>query len=154
MNINALLDLIDDTLYEARVVPMTNGKRLVDTEALREYVEELRRNLPEELRQAQGIVNDRAQILEEANTHSNLLIKRAEERARAITSEQEIVKQAQVRANEIVAKAQEDAKEVRQTVTSYCENMLKATEKTMRNNAMQVKTVCDNLRKNAKDSVQ
>ena len=40
-----------------------------------------------ELRQAQQIVNDRAQIVETANAQAQAIVKKAEERARILVSE-------------------------------------------------------------------
>ena len=74
------------------------------------------------------------------------IVKKAEERARVLVSEAEIVKAAQQRAGEIVSAAQTEARTVRQTVTDYCDNMLKTTEETMAENAAQVKNVRANLR--------
>jgi vacuolar-type H+-ATPase subunit H len=110
----------------------------------------VRANLPGELRQSQAIVNDRAQIVDDANTQASAIIKKAEERARILVSETEVVKQAQQRAAEIISNAQSEARTVRQTVTEYCENMLKTTEETMAANAAQVKSVRSSLRQTAK----
>ena len=55
-------------------------------------------NLPVELRQAQSIVSDRAQLIESANAQAQAIVKKAEERARVLVSEAEIVKAAQQRA--------------------------------------------------------
>ena len=78
------------------------------------------------------------------------IVKKAEERARILVGEAEIVKAAQQRAAEITAAAQSEARTLRQTVTDYCDNMLKNTEETMVENAAQVKNVRANLRQNAK----
>ena len=118
MNVNELLDTIEDALEESAGMPLSGGKRIVDVEQIRDYLDEIRQNLPVELRQAQSIVSDRAQI----------------------------VKAAQQRASEIVSAAQTEARTVRQTVTDYCDNMLKTTEETMAENAAQVKSVRANLR--------
>ena len=125
MNVNELLDTIEDTLEESAGMPLSGGKRIVDVEQIRDYLDEIRQNLPVELRQAQSIVSDRARIL---------------------VSEAEIVKAAQQRASEIVSAAQTEARTVRQTVTDYCDNMLKTTEETMAENAAQVRNVRANLR--------
>ena len=143
MNVNELLDTIEDALEEGANVPLSGGKKIVDVEQIRDYLDEIRANLPGELRQAQQIVNDRAQIVETANAQ-------AEERARILVSEAEIVKAAQQRAGEITTAAQNEARTLRQTVTDYCDNMLKNTEETMVENAAQVKNVRANLRQNAK----
>ena len=146
MNVNELLDTIEDTLEESAGMPLSGGKRIVDVEQIRDYLDEIRANLPGELRQAQQIVNDRAQIVDTANAQAQAIVKKAEERARILVSDAEIVKAAQQRAAEITAAAQSESRTLRQTVTDYCDNMLKTTEETMAENAAQVKNVRANLR--------
>ena len=135
MNVNELLDTIEDLLEESTGMPLSGGKRIVDVEQIRDYLDDIRANLPVELRQAQSIVSDRAQLIESANAQAQAIVKKAEERARILVSEAEIV-----------SAAQTEARTVRQTVTDYCDNMLKTTEETMAENAAQVKNVRANLR--------
>ena len=145
MNVNELLDTIEDTLEESTSMPLSGGKRLVDVEKVRDYLDDIRANLP-----AQQIVNDRAHIVDTANAQAQAIVKKAEERARILVSDAEIVKAAQQRAAEITAAAQSESRTLRQTVTDYCDNMLKTTEEAMVENAAQVKNVRANLRQNAK----
>ena len=123
MNVNELLDTIEDALEESANVPLSGGKRIVD---------------------------DRAQIVDSANAQAQAIVKKAEERARILVSDAEIVKAAQQRASEITSAAQTEARTLRQTVTDYCENMLRTTEDTMVENAAQVKNIRNSLRQNAK----
>ena len=150
MNVNELLDTIEDALEESASVPLSGGKHIVDVDQIRDYLDEIRANLPGELRQAQQIVNDRAQIVDTANAQAQAIVKKAEERARILVSDAEIVKAAQQRASEITASAQTEARALRQTVTDYCESMLRTTEETMVENAAQVKNIRASLRQNAK----
>ena len=150
MNVNELLDTIEDALEESANVPLSGGKRIVNVEQIRDYLDEIRQNLPVELRQAQSIVSDRAQLIESANAQAQAIVKKAEERARILVSDAEIVKAAQQRAAEITAAAQSESRTLRQTVTDYCDNMLETTEEAMVENAAQVKNVRANLRQNAK----
>ena len=150
MNVNELLDTIEDALEERANEPLSGGKRIVDVEPIRESLDEARAALPGELRQAQQIVNDRAQIVDSANAQAQAIVKTAEARARILVSDAEIVKAAQQRAAEITAAAQTEARTLRQTVTDYCENMLRTTEDTMVENAAQVKNFRNSLRQNAK----
>lgn len=39
MNVNELLDTIEDTLEESTSMPLSGGKRLVDVEKVRDYLE-------------------------------------------------------------------------------------------------------------------
>ena len=150
MNVNELLDTIEDTLDESASMPLSGGKRLVDVAQIQEYLDEIRANLPGELRQAQQIVNDRAQIVDSANAQAQAIVKKAEERARILTSDAEIVKAAQQRVAEISSSTQAEMRALRQKVTDYCDNMLRNTEEVMSENAAQVKNVRANLRQNGK----
>lgn len=146
MNVNELLDTIEDALEESAGMPLSGGKRIVDVGQIRDYLDEVRVNLPVELRQAQSIVSDRGQLIDSANAQAQAIIRKAEDRARVLVSEAEIVKAAQQRASEILSAAQSEARALRQSTTDYCDNMLKTTEETMAENAAQVKSVRANLR--------
>lgn len=122
------------------------GKRIVDVGQIRDYLDEVRVNLPVELRQAQSIVSDRGQLIDSANAQAQAIIRKAEDRARVLVSEAEIVKAAQQRASEILSAAQSEARALRQSTTDYCDNMLKTTEETMSENAAQVRSLRANLR--------
>ena len=116
MNVNELLDTIEDLLEESTGMPLSGGKRIVDVEQIRDYLDDIRANLPVELRQAQSIVGDRAQLIESANAQAQAIVKKAEERARILVSEAEIVRAAQQRASEIVSAAQTEARTVRRAL--------------------------------------
>ena len=146
MNVNELLDTIEDALEESAGMPLSGGKRIVDVGQIRDYLDEVRVNLPVELRQAQSIVSDRGQLIDSANAQAQAIIRKAEDRARVLVSVAEIVKAAQQRASEILSAAQSEARALRQSTTDYCDNMLKTTEETMAENAAQVRSLRANLR--------
>ena len=133
MNIDELLNMMEEMLEEATGLPFAGGKRVVDADRMQDIIDEVRLNLPTEVRQAKAIV------------------KKAEDRARVLVSEQEVVKAAQQRAAEIVSSAQTQARTMRTTVTDYCENMLRTTEEQLARSAAEVKTVRANLRQSAKN---
>ena len=99
MSVDELLDLIDETLEEGTGLPFTGGKRMVDVEKLQEMLDEIRLNLPTELRQAKAIVNDRADIVNSARKEADSIVRKAEERARQLVSEESVTKAAQARAS-------------------------------------------------------
>ena len=127
MTIDELLDIMDETLEEATTLPFTGGKRMVDVEKVRDIIDDIRLNMPAEIRQAKAIVQDRADIVESAKKEAEAIVKRAEDRARAMVAQEAIVKAAQQKATEILTSAQSQSREMRTTVTNYCENMLRHT---------------------------
>ena len=146
MNVEQMLDLIEETLDEGASIPLSGGKHLVDVDKIRDYLDEVRLNLPGELHQARNIVGDRSQILTDANAQAEAIVKKAEERARILVSEQEIVKRAQQRAAEILTGAQGQAKELSRSMTLYCESILKSTEETLARSVSDIKNTRLNLR--------
>ena len=150
MNVDELLDQLEEVLEEGTGLPFSGGKRMVDVDKVRDVIDEVRQSLPGEIRQAKAIVNDRGDIISGARREADGLVRKAEDRVRVMLSEQEIVKAAQQRAAEIVTTAQAQAREMRMTVTDYCENMLRTTEEQMARSAGEIKTLRANLRQTAK----
>lgn len=150
MNIDELLDVMDETLEEAVNLPFTGGKRMVDVEKVRDIIDDIRLNMPAEIRQAKAIVQDRADIVESAKKEAEAIVKRAEDRARAMVAQEAIVKAAQQKATEILTSAQSQSREMRTTVTNYCENMLRHTEEQLAKSMTEVKTVRSTLRQSGK----
>lgn len=151
MNIDELLDLMEETMEEASGLPFSGSKRMVDIDKMRDIIDEVRLNMPTEIRQAKAIVNDRADIIASAKREAEAIVKKAEDRARVLVGEEQIVRAAQQRAAEILSSAQSQSREMRTTVTDYCENMLRITEEQLARNAAEVKTVRANLRQSAKN---
>ena len=141
MNIDELLDVMDETLEEAVNLPFTGGKRMVDVEKVRDIIDDIRLNMPAEIR---------ADIVESAKKEAEAIVKRAEDRARAMVAQEAIVKAAQQKATEILTSAQSQSREMRTTVTNYCENMLRHTEEQLAKSMTEVKTVRSTLRQSGK----
>ena len=150
MNIDELLDVMDETLEEAVNLPFSGGKRVVDVEKVRDIIDDIRLNMPTEIRQAKAIVQDRAEIVEDAKKEAESIVKRAEDRARAMIAQEAIVKAAQQRATEILSSAQSQSREMRTAVTNLCENMLRRTEEQLNKSLSEVKTVRTTLRQSSK----
>ena len=97
-DVNRLIDMLYERIEDAKSPALKPNMSMVDRDELLDLLDEIRANLPGELRQAQQIVNDRAQIVDTANAQAQAIVKKAEERARILVSDAEIVKAAQQRA--------------------------------------------------------
>ena len=95
MNIDEILNMIDDMLEEAWSLPFSGGRCVVDAQKVKECVEDIRLNLPGEIKQAKMIVADRNDIIKTAERQAETTLRKAEERARMLIAQEEIVKQAQ-----------------------------------------------------------
>ena len=84
MNIDEILEMIDDTLDKGATVPFSGKKVMVDADKIRDLLNEIRLNLPQEIKQAKLIVMDRKTIISDANEEAEAIVRKAEERAKAI----------------------------------------------------------------------
>lgn len=137
MNIYDLLDEIDIMIDEAWSLPLTGGKTVLDAEKVREVVEDIRNQIPQEVRQAKAIVADRRQILEDAKRESEINEKKAQEKAQELVSRDEIVKRAQQEAKEIIAQAQKQSHEIHKAANDYVDNLMKRTDDHLTGNLAQ-----------------
>lgn len=129
MTIETILDTIDEMLEKSWGVPLSGGKCVVDAEKIRDLIDEIRINLPSDLKQAKAVVADRNNILLAARNEAEGIIKRAEERAKVLVSEEEIVRVANEKATETLNLAQTKSKEMRQAAFDFSEDMLQKIEK-------------------------
>ena len=131
MKIDEILDLMDELLDKAVTVPFTNKKTLVDTEKLREYIDSMRYNIPSDIQKAKEIQNDKAIIMTEANKKAEVIIKKAEDRAKVLVSNEEILKQAKEQAAEITAQAYAMDRDIRNAMSEKIDNMLASAEESI-----------------------
>jgi len=150
MNIEEILEMMEDALDKAVAVPFSGKKSLVDVEKMHELVYEIRSNMPKEIEQARNLVSDRKHVINEAKTEADAIIKKAEDRARNLVSQQEITRLAQARAEEIMINAQQKSKELRHTTNEYVDNMLEAAEELLTRNLSDIKKARQALKSTGK----
>lgn len=146
MNIEEILDILDEMLDKAWNLPLTGGRCVVDAEKVRDLIEDVRLNLPTEIRQARAIVSDRAEILAVAKREAETMIQKAEDRVKIMVAQEEIVKQAQTKASEILSQAQTKSREMRQAAQEYSGDILAQTEEALQRSYNDVKTTRQALR--------
>lgn len=131
MNIDEILNLIDDMLEEGWSLPFSGGRCVVDAQKVKDYIEDIRLNLPGEIKQAKLIVNDRNDIINTAERQAESAMRKAEERVRMLVAQEEIVKQAQEKAAEIINQAQSASKEIRKASHEFSDSILRQTEESL-----------------------
>jgi len=147
MAVDKYLDRIDDLLEEAWNLPFTGGKRMIDVEKIRNLLDEVRLNLPQEIKDAKNIVADREEILRDARVEAENIIKEAEDRQRKMVSEQQIVISARERANVIVTEAHAKVRATERAVVEFSETTLKRVEDSL----LQAHTEVKNTRSSIKN---
>lgn len=139
MSIEEILDQLDELIDRAWSLPLTGGRCVVDADKVRELLDDVRLNMPTEIRQAQSIVADRTEIVNTAKKEAEAIIARAEKRAAALVEEEEIVRQSRSKAAEIAQQAQQQSREMRQSAKEFVDNILKNTEESLAASMNEVK---------------
>ena len=91
MEIFTLLETLEDMLDKSRGIPFSS-KCIVNKEDILDIIKEIRIKLPDELKQAKWIKEERQRILVEAQNEADDIIKEAENRIISMIDEHEITK--------------------------------------------------------------
>ena len=130
MEIFTLLETLEDILENSKTVPFTE-KSIVEKDQLLDIIKEIRLKLPDELKQAKWIKEERERIINEAQKDANDIVKEAENRIISMIDEHEITKKAYDKKTEIIADANEMYREITQGTNDYVDGILANIENNM-----------------------
>ncbi|MBZ4645260.1 MAG: hypothetical protein PWR27_588 [Petroclostridium sp.] len=128
MEVLALIDALEDIVEKGVPIPLS-GKSVVDKQEILELIQEIRLKLPDDLKQAKWVKEERQRILLEAQKEANNIIKEAESKIISLIDEHELTKKAYEQASEIIANAQKNAREIRLGTKEYADNILANLER-------------------------
>lgn len=123
MEIFTLLETIEEMLENSKSVPFST-KGIVDKEEMLEIIKEIRLKLPEELKQAKWVKEERQRILVEAQKEADDIVKEAENRIISMIDEHEITRKAYEQKAEIIETANEMSREISKGTKDYADNIL------------------------------
>lgn len=126
--VEELMDLLYQMIDEAKGVPLSSDKCIIERDKALDLLDEIRGQFPMELSEAKKLIATRSDYLASAKREGDLIRKQAEEHARQILAEDELLAQAKQRGNEIVRQAEERSRELRRAANEYCEDALHRTE--------------------------
>ena len=131
MELLELLDQMEDIIESGVSVPFSGGKCIVDREALLSLVQDIRLKLPDDLKLAKRITEEKQMYLAEAREEAENLIKNAESRIAALVDENEITKKAYEQAEIIISNAKKNAREIRLGTREYADGILSKVEEVL-----------------------
>ena len=137
MNMEDLIEQLDEMLDSGLKMP---GKRvIVDVEKVRVIIDDIRMTMPTEIKQAKGIVADRADIINNAKREADNILRNAEERANAMVAQEEITKLARARAGEVLAAAQKKSRDMRRAAQDFVDDLMARADEQLSANLNEVK---------------
>lgn len=146
LNVEELVDELYEMVEKAWNLPLSRGRAVLDGEEVKQILDEIRENLPQEVRQAKAICADRSQIISDAKREAETVIRVAEERAKAMVNQDEIVRQAQKKANELIAQSQAKFREMRKASNDYIDDLMKRTDDALSANLTELRQARQNIK--------
>ena len=123
MEIFTLLEKLEELINNSKKIPLSD-RCMVEQKEILDIIKEIRLKLPDELKQAKWVKEERERILTEANKEADNVVKEAENRIIAMIDEHEITKKAYEQKNEIMSAANENSRQITQGAREYADNIL------------------------------
>jgi len=118
---------LETLVHDARRIPFT-ASVTVNEDDVMDIVDQLRFNLPEEIKQANWTVSEQQRLIAEAHSEAGRIISRANEKAEAIVSEQEVLRRAERQAQQVVRDAQSRSEQIVREAENYALEQLQQLE--------------------------
>ena len=157
MEIFTLLEALEDILERSKTVPFTE-KSINQKDQFLDIIKEIRLKLPDELKQAKWIKEERERIIAEAQKDADAIVKEAENRIISMIDEHEITKKAYDKKTEIIADANEMFREITQGTNTYVDGFLANIEnnmielgKTLNGVEMSIQNALETIQNNRKE---
>ncbi len=144
---------MDEMIEGSLNMPFSGGKALIDVTKLASLMDDLMHNLPMELEKSKAIIAEREQILNTAKREAETIIKRAEDRARAMVAQEEVLKQAQEKARNLMTSSEKESTDIRTATYRYADSHLAEVEQLMESQLAHLREVKNALKKQAKSAV-
>lgn len=132
-----LIDSLEDLVSQGSRVPW-GGKIMVEEDEVLALVDQLRMAMPQEIKQARRVVQDRQKIITDAQTEADKILSVAKERAEYLMNEQGLVNEAKARSEEILRQSREHSRKSMQEVDQYAHQMLTQLERVLEDNLHQI----------------
>lgn len=131
IEIQLLIDRLEALLVESRQVPFTSTV-LVDRDRCFDIINHMRISIPEEVKKAKRLQQERDRIVAHANEEADRIITLARERAAELVAEHEVIKHAESRGEIVLERAQREAEEIRGGADGYAISVLRQLEERLK----------------------
>ncbi len=153
MSIDEILTMMDEMIEKGWSMPLSGGKCLVEAEKMRQMIDDIRANMPGEIKQARMIVSDRSDIINNARQEADRLIQKAEEKANQMVAENEITLRAKAQAKEILERTQAKCNEQMRAAAEFSDKLIFSTEEALTGSLKVVKEAKEAMKHSRRHSV-
>ena len=130
-NIQDIISALYDMVQDARSVPLSSDKCILEREKVLDLLDEAIAQLPAELKQARTIVESRNELIGQARREAENTIRQAQEQAAKMVEEEAIYQEAKRQCQEMVINTQNRMADLRRVSNQYMDDALRRTEEAM-----------------------
>ena len=127
MDVVELTDRLHHLVDSAKNVPLSDQVR-VNSQEIRDILEQLRATIPGEINEARWIAQERQDILAQAKREAEQIAAEAHEHQTQLVSRHELIRQAEAAADEITEGAHAREQEIRLGAEDYADEILNTLE--------------------------
>ena len=127
-DVNSLIDMLYEKIEDARSPALKPNMSMVDRDEMLDLLDELRSQLPVEIKRAQELLAAREKFVEDAKRDVDRMMRQAELEAKSKVSESEVMAAAKERSRQIIAHAEDRTRQMYQVCNEYTEDALARTE--------------------------
>lgn len=127
MDILTLIDRLETLVNEGWRIPFT-AKTVVDENAFFDLIDQMRVSIPQEVKRANELLQEREKVLAAAAQEAERIIEEAREKAARLVDEHEIMAAARAEAESIKAEARRQAEDICKGADEYAMGILTQLE--------------------------
>ena len=129
--VDELLDMLFEMIDEAKSLPLSSDKCIVERDKALDLLDEIRAQFPMELAEAKKLIAARTEYIASAKREAELIRKQAEDQAKQMLAQDELMAQAKQKGNEMIRTAEERSRELRRAANEYCEDVMRRVEEAL-----------------------
>jgi len=131
-DVSHLIDMLYTMIDEAKSTAFGQGKCTINRDEALDLLDELRAQLPIELKRAQELLRAREEYVESAKRDVERMMRQAELDAKAKVSESEVLNAAREKGRNIIRHAEDRSREMYRVANEYTEDALRRTEEAIK----------------------
>ena len=127
-HIEELINSLYDHIQDAKNVPLSADKCMVERDKALDILDEIIARLPSELKQSRAIVESRNELIGQARREAENIIRKAQDDAKQLVTKEAIYQEAKRQCQAMVDQTQVRLAELRKVSNEYMDDALRRTE--------------------------
>lgn len=127
-NIEELISALYDMIQDAKAVPLSSDKCMIERDKALDLLDELNAQMPDEVKQARTIVQSREELVSQARREAETAIRSARAQAEELVKQENIYQESKRLCEQMVQDTQNRINELKRVSNDYVDSSLRQTE--------------------------